>query len=306
MLTVEFSWESVFKSLVVKGKRFFFISEKELLEPAEFNALDMTSINISIGIGYVIMIYYSYMTAICANVIYLMAVVTLWISTDDFSKKCISNIDSWLAHQVPWTEHVAKTDSNKSQHVVVSKVHSSKKNAQFVQFLQHYTELQSFASDLNEILGELCLVYPTYVCFYYATELHRLFTSAGWIDQLTAYYLLLQKVATFILAAEICRKVCQRGSYLWSVKRTLWRTLCCVVIAGWLYPFQMDNVKSKLSKAQISSRIFPDTDYQNLMVDLSLKHVSISGMGLFSVDYSLCFIVSYYHLLISFIVFWKF
>jgi len=65
----------------------------------------------------------------------------------------------------------------------------------------------------------------------------------------------------------------------------------------------MDTVKSKLSKAQISSRIFPDTDYQNLMVDLSLKHVSISGMGLFSVDYSLCFIVSYYHLQISLIVF---
>jgi len=53
----------------------------------------------------------------------------------------------------------------------------------------------------------------------------------------------------------------------------------------------MDDVKSKISKAHLTRRIFPEDDYQNLMVDLSQKHVSISGIGIFSVDYQFCFIV---------------
>jgi len=58
-----------------------------------------------------------------------------------------------------------------------------------------------------------------------------------------------------------------------------------------LLGFQMDKVKSKISKVHLSRRIFPEDDYQNLMVDLSQKHVSISGIGIFSVDYKFLFIV---------------
>jgi len=56
----------------------------------------------------------------------------------------------------------------------------------------------------------------------------------------------------------------------------------------------MDSVKKSVSEAQINLKMFPREDYQTLMTEFSLKNVSISGMGLFSVNYSFCFVVRYY------------
>jgi len=56
----------------------------------------------------------------------------------------------------------------------------------------------------------------------------------------------------------------------------------------------MDSVKKNVSEAQLSLKMFPREDFQTLMTEFSLKNVSISGMGLFSVNYGFCFVVRYY------------
>jgi len=185
----------------------FLISKDNLLEPAEFKDLELTFLNTCIGIVYGIIIYYSFMIGICANGVYLMTVITLWRATDDFSMLSIQNIDSYLVTLRDTQEKAAQKDPNEGQHVVISELHVKKKDDQFATFLKNYTELKTLASILNESLGEVFLMDPIVVCFRYATALKLIFTSLGWIDRLNNYYQLVQRLATFFLAAEICRKV---------------------------------------------------------------------------------------------------
>jgi len=55
----------------------------------------------------------------------------------------------------------------------------------------------------------------------------------------------------------------------------------------------MNKLRNRISEEQLRNRIFAQDDYVNLMEDMSLKHVGISGMGLFTIDYSFIFIVSF-------------
>jgi len=205
---MEFSWENMFKSLIARGKYLLFIAERSSLKPAELEALEMTPLNIFIGICQGFMSYYSYMVSICSSGVYLMAVITLWNATDDFVTKSILNIDSDnsdLLRQYETKESVQTTKKN--QLFTVRELQFGQKETHFKYFLNSYTDLKILTTDLNEALGEVFLIYPIVVCFNYATALKGLFTSVGWINPVLNYYQLIQKVVTFIIAAEICRKV---------------------------------------------------------------------------------------------------
>jgi len=53
----------------------------------------------------------------------------------------------------------------------------------------------------------------------------------------------------------------------------------------------MNKFKKRIYEEQLTNQIFTQNDYLNLWEDLSSKHVAISGMGVFIMDYSLIFIV---------------
>jgi len=54
----------------------------------------------------------------------------------------------------------------------------------------------------------------------------------------------------------------------------------------------MNKLRSRISEEQLRNQIFAQNNYVNLEKDMSLKHVGISGMGLFTIDYGFVFIVS--------------
>jgi len=53
----------------------------------------------------------------------------------------------------------------------------------------------------------------------------------------------------------------------------------------------MNKFKKRISEEQLTNQIFTQNDYLNLRKELSSKHVAISGMGVFIMDYSHIFIV---------------
>jgi len=205
-LSAHFTWRNVFKSLIARGKYLLFISDHDNLNQAEREQLEMTTTNVFIGICQGIMSYYSYMIRTCASGVCLMAVITLWTATIDFCTKSIRNTDSDLL-QRNHTEQSARKDGEQCNFFIVRELHFSRKDTHFKYFLNSYIDLKTLAINLNKALGEVFLIYPIVTCFYYATELELVFTSKGWIDTVVTYYLLIQKLVTFVLAAEICRKV---------------------------------------------------------------------------------------------------
>jgi len=181
------------------------------LEPAQFELLEMSALNTFIGLSFGVLIYYGFFIPIYLNVTCLMAVITLWIETDEFSKKSIQIIDSYSVptHKAD-EEEIVQTDANETPLFVVSgEMHASKQH-KFAHFLKNYTNLETSASNLNSIFGEVFLSVSMSMCFYYAISLSRIFTSVGWANQIIVYYLLIQKAAMLILSGEICRKVCCR------------------------------------------------------------------------------------------------
>jgi len=175
----------------------------------DFDALEMTALNTFIGILLgLITFYYFYFIPITINVVFLMTATTLWKATDDFFKVFIHSFDS-NSIQVYDKEHIAQTDSDdETQLFDACDIHVSKRNTKFAEFLKNYTKLKTLASALNKALGGLFLSSPISICFYYAIDLKSILASAGWTTQIMVYYLLIQNTVMFILAAEICRKVC--------------------------------------------------------------------------------------------------
>jgi len=53
----------------------------------------------------------------------------------------------------------------------------------------------------------------------------------------------------------------------------------------------MNKFKKRISEEMLTNQIFTQNDYLNLWEDLSSKHVAISGMGVFIMDYRCHFIV---------------
>jgi len=54
----------------------------------------------------------------------------------------------------------------------------------------------------------------------------------------------------------------------------------------------MNKLRNRISEVQLKNQIFAQNDYVNLKEDMSLKHVGVSGMGLFTIDYGFVFVVS--------------
>jgi len=56
----------------------------------------------------------------------------------------------------------------------------------------------------------------------------------------------------------------------------------------------MNKLRNRISEEQLKNQIFSQNDYINLKEDMSLRHVAVSGMGVFIIDYGFIFIVSFY------------
>jgi len=54
----------------------------------------------------------------------------------------------------------------------------------------------------------------------------------------------------------------------------------------------MDKIKNRISEEQLKNQILTKNDFLYLMTDMSVRHVSISGMGVFTLDFNFSFIVS--------------
>jgi len=55
----------------------------------------------------------------------------------------------------------------------------------------------------------------------------------------------------------------------------------------------MDKLRNRISEEQLNTRLFTKTDFLYLMKDMSLRHVGISGMGHFTIDFSFSFVVRF-------------
>jgi len=55
----------------------------------------------------------------------------------------------------------------------------------------------------------------------------------------------------------------------------------------------MEQLRNRISEDQVRYQLFAQNDYMNLRKDMSLRHVGISGMDVFTIDFSFIFTVSF-------------
>jgi len=205
-----FNLENGMKAFIQKGKHAFFLSNMQNLTIGEYENFTFSSENILVGCGYGTMYFfflmgYNFYIAFC-----LTAVVTLWLATNDFCEKSLRSLDVHLGlSDVHYNENSRK-QKDRSTIVVVKKnaddTHEND-NAMFAGLLENYTKLKKLASSINESLGEVFLMCPFFICFYYATELTIIFTPDRKLNKISIYWFLIKEAALMILAADICRKV---------------------------------------------------------------------------------------------------
>jgi len=204
------NFENGIKLFIQKGKHAFFLSSSPNLTIEEFETFKFSPGNILVGCGYATMYFfflmgYNFYIAFC-----LTAVATLWLAVKDFCEKSLQSLDVHLGLSAAHDPEANRREERIARFVIVKEntdgVHEVDKT--FLSgWLDSYIKMKKLASKINESLGEVFLVFPLFICFYYATELTIIFTPNRRLHKIKIYWFLIKEGAIMILAADICRKV---------------------------------------------------------------------------------------------------
>jgi len=203
----ELSWNNFFKALIVRAQYNFFLSNRPGLNSTEFEALDLSPMNSSIGTVFAVVLYFHNLGSGYAGILTLIGVCVLWTATNDFCTIWNTNLSSKLSSQTTLHQPESTADIPDVELRVLTKRSGHKEQSNFAAFMKDYVSLKQLAAGINEAFGELYLCYPIALCFYYATEINALFKAVGWINKLYFSYLLTQTALMLILSGDICRKV---------------------------------------------------------------------------------------------------
>jgi len=196
-----FSWMNAFKAVIQTGKYRFLLSNSSELNSMEMEAFQFSPANVCFGLGYAITFFlflltYNLMIGFC-----ITAILTLWLSVNDFYSQSISCLKSFVhqpdadkpeEHQTPFAVHKTCTRD---------------KEKLFVSTLKKYTELKKLAWKINEALGELFMCSSLAFCFFLAVHLGFIFDDQTWAMKLLIYHYLIKTILFCILSGDICQKV---------------------------------------------------------------------------------------------------
>jgi len=166
----KYSWTNASKAFIQNAKYRFLLSNSSKLNSVEIEAFQFSSANICLGLAYTITFFsflltYNLMIGFC-----ITAILTLWLSVNDFYSQSISCLESFL-HQPADAD---KPDENNSA-LPVHQTCTRNKEKLFVRILKKYTELKKLAWKINAALGELFLCSTFATCFYFAINLSDIY-----------------------------------------------------------------------------------------------------------------------------------
>jgi len=197
------SLENWIKTFIRNGKHAFFLSNTSKVTLQELEAFELSTGNILLGCGFGVIYFFHKIGYNSSDACCLTAVATLWLAVKNFCEKSFQSLDLYLT-EVNGDEKEAPMFLILNKNVVKS---YEKNNEIFVSFLESYIKLKKLASKVNESFGELFFMRPIAICFLYATNVGRIFSSKGWVFKTIMYYILVKNTALLILSADICHQV---------------------------------------------------------------------------------------------------